>query len=310
MVLPVSCWQSPTPKALTIGIKRHGSRGSAVTELISLIVSTYNRPDALGAVLRSLSRQTDKDFEIVVADDGSGPQTRELIGGWMQKAGVPLRHVWQEDRGFRLAEIRNRAIAASVGDYLIFLDGDCIAPPDFVAAHRGLAEGGYFVGGNRVLLSEKLTGEILSNNLEPEGWGLGRWAMRRAYGDINRVLPLLRLPLGPLRKRLSREWEGVRGGNFAFFRANLDRVDGFETSFVGWGLEDSDIVIRMIRAGVKRKDGRFATGVLHLWHPEADRVQLPANQARLDELIASKRVRAVRGLSSLETERGAVAVAQ
>jgi len=281
-----------------------------VTELISLIVSTYNRPDALGAVLRSLSRQTDKDFEIVVADDGSGPQTRELIGGWMQKAGVPLRHVWQEDRGFRLAEIRNRAIAASAGDYLIFLDGDCIAPPDFIAAHRGLAEPGYFVGGNRVLLSERLTHDILMNNLEPEGWALGTWAMRRANGDINRLLPLLSLPLGLLRKRLSNEWQGVRGGNFAFFRADLDRVDGFETSFVGWGLEDSDIVIRMIRAGVKRKDGRFATGVLHLWHPETDRVQLPANQARLDKLIASKRVRALRGLSSLEPERGAIAAAQ
>jgi glycosyltransferase involved in cell wall biosynthesis len=280
-----------------------------VTDLISLIVSTYNRPDALGAVLRSLSCQTDRNFEIVIADDGSGPQTREVIESQMPKGGAPLKHVWQEDRGFRLAEIRNRAITVSAGDYLIFLDGDCIAPPDFIAAHRALAEPGYFVGGNRVLLFEKLTRHILTNNLEPEGWSLGTWAMRRANGDINRLFPLLSLPLGPLRMRLSDQWEGVRGGNFAFFRADLDRVDGFETSFVGWGLEDSDIVIRMIRAGVKRKDGRFATGVLHLWHPEADRGQLPANQARLDDLIASNRVRALCGLSALEEER-AVAVAR
>jgi glycosyltransferase involved in cell wall biosynthesis len=280
-----------------------------VTELISLIVSTYNRPDALDACLRSLSHQTDKNFEIVVADDGSGPETREFVKSWTVKSGVPLKHVWQEDCGFRLAEIRNRAIAASAGAYLVFLDGDCITPPEFIAAHRALAEPGYFVGGNRALLSEKLTREILTNNLEPEGWGLGTWAVRRANGDINRVLPLLSLPLGPMRKRLSGEWQGVRGGNFAFFRADLDRVDGFETSFVGWGLEDSDLVIRMIRAGVKRKDGRFATGVLHLWHPEADRAQLPANQARLEELINSNRVRALRGLSALEEER-AVAVAR
>ena len=279
-------------------------------DLISLIVSTYNRPDALGAMLRSLSRQTDRNFEIVVADDGSSPETRELIEGWTTKASVPLKHVWQEDRGFRLAEIRNRAITACAGAYLIFLDGDCIAPPDFIAAHRALAEPGHFVGGNRVLLSEKLTRDILINNLEPEGWGLGTWVMRRAKGDINRMLPLLSIPLGPLRRRLSDRWLGVRGGNFAFFRADLDRVDGFETSFVGWGLEDSDIVIRTIRAGVKRKDGRFATGVLHLWHPEADRAQLPANQARLDELIRGNRVRALRGLSALEEERGAVAVAR
>src|SRR5215212_3540345 len=139
MVLPVSCWRSPTPKALTIGIKRHGSRGSAVTELISLIVSTYNRPDALGACLRSLSRQTDRNFEIAVADDGSGAETRDLVKSWTANSSVPLKHVWQEDRGFRLAEIRNRAIVASAGDYLVFLDGDCIARPDFIVAHRRLA---------------------------------------------------------------------------------------------------------------------------------------------------------------------------
>jgi glycosyltransferase involved in cell wall biosynthesis len=275
---------------------------------ISVIVSTYNRPDALGACLRSLGRQTMMSFEIVVADDGSGLATRDVIDMWTPRLGVLLRHVWQEDRGFRLAEIRNRAIAASTGAYLVFLDGDCIAPSGFVAAHRALAEPGYFVGGNRVLLSRALTEDILAKHLEPERWGFADWARRRARGDINRLLPLLSLPLGPLRKRLAAEWEGVRGGNFAFHRADLERVDGFETSFTGWGLEDSDIVIRMIRAGVRRKDGRFATGVLHLWHPEADRSRLSANEARLDELIKSDRVRALSGLSALTYERAAVAV--
>ena len=275
---------------------------------ISVIVSTYNRPDALGACLRSLGRQMDKNFEIVVADDGSGPATRDAIDSWKPKLGIPLKHVWQEDRGFRLAEIRNRAIAASSGDYLVFLDGDCIAPPSFVAAHRALAERGFFVGGNRVLLSRSLTEEILANELEPERWSLASWARRRVRGDINRLLPLISLPLGPLRKRLAAEWEGVRGGNFAFHRADLERVDGFETFFTGWGLEDSDIVIRMIRAGVQRKDGRFATGVLHLWHRDADRWRFADNRARLDELIRSDRVRALGGLSALSHERAAVAV--
>src|SRR5205085_7960352 len=190
------------------------------------------------------------------------PRTREVINNWNPKIELPFKHVWQEDRGFRLAEVRNRAIAAGAGSYVIFLDGDCVARPDFIAAHRRLAEPGFFVGGNRVLLSQALTEAILASNLEPEGWGFEAWAVKRARGDINRLLPLLSLPLGPLRKRLAEEWDGVRGGNFAFFRADLDRVDRFETSFVGWGLEDSDIVIRMIRSGVKRKDGRFATGVL------------------------------------------------
>ena len=277
---------------------------------ISVIVSTYNRPDALNACLRALGRQTDKDFEIVIADDGSGPATRDVVGTWKAKLSVPLAHVWQEDRGFRLAAIRNRAIAVSAGSYLVFLDGDCIAPRRFVTAHRALAEPGVFVGGNRVLLSRSLTEQILANSLEPERWGLVSWGRHRARGDINRFLPLISLPLGPLRKRLATEWEGVRGGNFAFHRADIERVDGFETAFTGWGLEDSDIVIRMIRAGVRRKDGRFATGVLHLWHPEADRSRFAANKTQLAELITSDRVRAVSGLSSLTHERGAVAVDQ
>jgi glycosyltransferase involved in cell wall biosynthesis len=272
---------------------------------ISVIVSTYNRPDALGACLRSLGRQTVGNFEIVVADDGSGPATRDVIGAWKGKLGIPLTHVWHGDRGFRLAEIRNRAIAASASGYLVFLDGDCITPAHFVAAHRSLAEPGFFVGGNRALLSRGLTERILANNLEPERWGLASWARRRARGDINRLLPLMSLPLGPLRKRLATEWEGVRGGNFAFHRADLERVDGFETAFTGWGLEDSDIVIRMLRAGVRRKDGRFATGVLHLWHPEADRSRFAANRSQLAELITSDRVRAVSGLSALTHERAA-----
>ena len=269
---------------------------------ISVIVATYNRPDALGACLRALGRQTAKDFEIVVADDGSGPATREAIATWKARFGVPLTHVWQEDRGFRLAEIRNRAIAASNGDYLVFLDGDCIAPPGFVTAHRSLAEPGCFVAGNRALLSRSLTEEILANNLEPERWNVLSWAQHRMRGDINRLLPLISLPLGPVRKRLATEWEGVRGGNFAFHRADLERVDGFETAFTGWGLEDSDIVIRMIRAGVRRKDGRFATGVLHLWHPEADRTGLSQNEQRLGDVLAGNRILASKGLSALREE--------
>src|ERR1044071_4104303 len=104
------------PRAHTTGIRRRGLRGSAVAD-ISVIVSTYNRPDALGACLRSLARQTDKNFEIVVADDGSGPATLDVIKAWAAESGVPVGHVWQQDRGFRLAEIRNRAIAASRGAY-------------------------------------------------------------------------------------------------------------------------------------------------------------------------------------------------
>jgi len=269
-----------------------------VNDLISVIVSTYNREDALDAVLRSLSHQTDRHFEIIVADDGSGPATAGVVRAWAAKAAVPVRHVWHEDRGFRLAEIRNRAILASTGAYVIFIDGDCIARPAFVAAHRGLAESGWFVTGTRILLSPDLTSRILKQGLEPESWGLPHWLVRRARREVNRVTPLMELPLGAVRKATAARWRGARGSNMAFWRKDLEQVDGFDTSFQGWGREDSDIFIRLIRAGIGRKDARYATGVLHLWHREADRSALAENERQLDEVLHAERVTARRGLST------------
>jgi glycosyltransferase involved in cell wall biosynthesis len=274
-----------------------------MAELISVIVTTYNREDALGAVLRSLSRQTEERFEVIVADDGSGPATGAVVETWRASMRVPLRHVWQEDHGFRAAEARNRAICASAGSYCIFLDGDCIARPDFVAAHRGLAEPGYFVTGNRVLLSPTLSERILAGGLEPESWGLRGFLAQYWHGDVNRVAPLIGLPLGPLRKLGARRWQGARSCNVACFRDDLARVDGFDAAFTGWGLEDSDLFVRLVRSGVRRKDGRFATGVLHLWHPESERSRLPNNQAKLDLILRGDRLRAVHGLSALDADR-------
>jgi glycosyltransferase involved in cell wall biosynthesis len=272
-----------------------------VNELISVIVSTYNRDDALYAVLRALSHQSDRNFEIVVADDGSGPATARVVREWALRTALPIKHVWHDDRGFRLSDIRNRGIRESAGIYLVFLDGDCIARPDFVARHRRLCEAGWFVTGTRILLSPELTDRILGERLEPEWWGLARWLPRRARGELNRFAPLLNLRLGAMRKLTARRWRGARGSNMAFWRADLEKVDGFDASFSGWGREDSDLFIRLIRAGVRRKDGRFATGVLHLWHPEADRSRLAENDRQLDEVLNSTRTLARRGLT-LATE--------
>jgi glycosyltransferase involved in cell wall biosynthesis len=270
-------------------------------DLISVIVSTYNRADALDAALRALSRQSDRHFEIVVADDGSGPATRRIVDDWAARASVPVKHVWHEDRGFRLAEIRNLGIRASAGRYLVFLDGDCIARRDFVDAHRRLAETGWFVTGNRILMSRELTEQVLlkgnAPGLEPELWGLAEHLSLRSRGGLNRLAPLFHLPLGGIRKRRARRWSGASGSNMAFWREDLDAVDGFDAAFKGWGREDSDIFIRLIRAGVRRKDGRFATGVLHLWHREADRSGLDANERQLAEIIEGDAVKARRGLS-------------
>jgi glycosyltransferase involved in cell wall biosynthesis len=278
-----------------------------VGDLISVIVATYERADALDAVLRSLACQTDHDFEVVIADDGSGTETAQVAKIWSGQMPVPLRHVWHEDLGFRLAEIRNRAIRVSKGTYCVFLDGDCIVRQNFVAAHRRLAQRGWFVTGNRVLLSPAFTQLVLRNRLDLHRWGLGRWIRARLLGRVNRVAPLIRLPLGPLRKLDATRWRGARGSNMAFWREDVERVDGFDAAFNGWGREDSDIFARMIRSGVLRRDGRFATGVLHLWHAEADRSRLADNERQLNEALQGGRVRAVRGLSSLieDTKRAA-----
>ena len=280
-----------------------------MADLISIIVSTYNREDALAAVLRSLARQSERDFEVLVADDGSGTATARVVTDWAARMPVPLRHIWHPDRGFRLAEIRNRAIRASAGTYCVFLDGDCITRSEFVAAHRRLAEPGWFVTGNRILLSRELTERVLRVGLEPEQWRLANWLAERAQRHVNRFAPLLDLPLGVLRRLRARRWRGARGSNMAFWRADLDKVDGFDAAYSGWGREDSDIFIRMIRAGVRRKDGSFATGVLHLWHPEADRARLADNERMLADLIDGPRVRARQGLSRVIEETSATVVA-
>lgn len=265
--------------------------------LISVIVTTYNREDALDAALRALANQSDRNFEIVIADDGSRPDTARVIESWRTRLPLPLKHVRHEHDGFRGGEIRNRGIRASAGETCIFLDGDCLAGADFVAAHRRLHEPGWFVTGNRILLSRELTDAVLTRGWRPETWNFAMLLQQRLRGGVNRLLPTLRLPLGPLRKLRRDSWENAQTCNLAVAREDLDRIDGFDCAYTGWGLEDSDLVVRLLHAGVRRKDGRFATGVLHLWHPQNDRSQLPANRARLDEVIGGDRVRALRGLS-------------
>jgi len=271
-----------------------------VAELISVIVTTFNREDALDAVLRSLARQIDRDFEVIVADDGSGAGTARLVDSWKPKFGLRLEHVWHADRGFRAAEIRNRAIMAARGSYCIFLDGDCIVRPDFVGMHRRLAEPGGFVTGNRVLLSPDLTKAVLREKQTPETWSAARWLAERWRGGVNRLSALLHLPLGFLRRIRQHAWQGARSCNLAIWRSDLDRVDGFDADYSGWGKEDSDIIVRLLHAGVRRKDGTFATGVIHLWHAGADRSQLVENEIKLGKVIAGDRVRAQRGMSALK----------
>jgi glycosyltransferase involved in cell wall biosynthesis len=236
---------------------------------VSVIVTTHDRHDALAAVLLGLAGQNSRNFEVVIADDGSDPDASALAETF------GANHVWHPHRGFRAAAIRNRAVEASSGNYLIFLDGDCVPRPSFVKRHRSLAEAGWFVAGNRALLSQKATFQVLSS----DGRLPDNWLLRRLCGDIDRLSPLLTFPIP--RKMDPGRWTGAQSCNLGMWRSDFERVGGFDEAYEGWGYEDSDLVVRLIRDGVRRKDGRFSTGVVHLWHPPRDRTASGRNYNRL-----------------------------
>lgn len=256
---------------------------------IAVILTTYNRPDALSAALEGYLAQSDRDFELIVADDGSTDETRKVVLSYQRRAPFKISHVWHEDRGFRAAAIRNRALEKTAADYIIFSDGDCIPLPEFIRGHRRLAERGWFLVGSRILLNEAFTHHILTERHPAHIFSKGQWLRARWRGDINRLLPLLPLPLfPPLRKLAAHRWQGVMTCNLSAWRQDLCRIKGFDESYCGWGLEDSDLTVRLIRSGIRRKSARFATAVLHLWHRENPRTDLKENRQKLDELLHSE----------------------
>ena len=254
---------------------------------ISVILSTYNRPDALEMVLRSLEAQTCEDFEVIIADDGSRDDTREMILQFQSASKLIVKQVWHEDDGFRAAAIRNKAVAASEGEYLVFLDGDCMVFPDFLAEHARLRAPDRFTTGNRILLNRSFTEDVLSRQLPLYKWTFAQWFMARFKGQTNRLLPLLRLSLGFLRKLTPRKWHGVKTCNLGVWRQDFFDVNGFDESYQGWGYEDSDLVIRIMNKGVFRLEGRFAIPVMHLWHPLNHSPSTNDNLQRLHTVLKS-----------------------
>lgn len=266
---------------------------------IAVIVTTYNRADAIAAVIKSYFDQTDQNFELIVADDGSTQDTMDVVNTLREQAPFRIKHVWHPDKGFRAAAIRNRAIAVTKADYVIFTDGDCIPLPTFVERHRELAEPGWFSVGNRILLSERFTPKVLSQDIPVHRWSRREWLGARLRGDVNRLLPFARLPnRWPLRHLPKKRWQGVKTCNMATWRSDLLTVNGFDESFSGWGLEDSDIAVRLINAGVYHKSAHYAAPVIHLWHHENPRDNLTRNRELLDEVIRSGRVAAKVGIEN------------
>ncbi|MBM5574540.1 glycosyltransferase family 2 protein [Deefgea sp. CFH1-16] len=271
---------------------------------ISIIVTTYNRPKALNLVLAGLARQKTTspiEWEVLIADDGSKNDTFALIQSWQSHFPCALHHVWHEDLGFRAGAIRNRAAAQSQGDYLVFLDGDCVPMPDFLQQHAMLVETTWYVAGNRILLSEAFTATLLEqpDAINIMDWSIWQWFTAKLSGKTNRAWPCLRLKLADARKKRRTRWEVVKSCNLGVWRADFIAINGFDESFSGWGHEDSDFAIRLLRLGVGIKDGRFAVPVLHLWHRENDRSKQAENWKKLEETLKSTHIEAKIGLKSL-----------
>lgn len=275
--------------------------------LVSVIVSTYNKPDYLALTLRSLRAQTDRDFEVIVADDGSDERTKCVVKCEEKFIDLTTKHVWHPKQGFRLAAIRNRAVEAASGQYLIFMDGDCLAPPDFVATHRRLAEAGWHVIGQRVLLSRSFTHRILQKFSDDQDeipfikWNLAYFALHYCGRSVNRLLPFVKLPLCSYRTHAPRSWDRVRGCNWAMWTADYKSVFGSDEAFEGWGAEDTDLAVRLYNRGIRAKLGTCASYVLHLWH-EANHnsVNGERKEALIQERIQSGTFMPERGLSTLK----------
>ena len=247
------------------------------SDLVSVVITTYNRSDALLAVLKGLASQTDSNFEVVVADDGSRMEHRQQILESSLAKKLRIVHFWHPDVGFTASRVRNRGVSLSKGRYLVFLDGDCVPEVDFIAQHRVIAQSGYLVNGSRALLSAELTNDVVTDHVNIVGCSWLFWLHQRILGRVSKLTGVFRFPDGKYRTKKAFSFRGIRSCNMAMWRSDFLKVDGFDESFVGWGHEDTDLVLRLHHAGIDRKNGFCATEVFHLWHKEASRDQESQN---------------------------------
>ena len=255
----------------------------------TLIISTYNRPDALRRVIESALNQIRVPDEIIIADDGSGFKTKETIKSLQKISKTPILHAWQSDEGFRAAMARNRAIALSSAEYLILIDGDMILHPYFMYDHLILAKEGSFLQGGRILLSAKQTKKMLQTP--------STFPSLFSSGISNRP-NTLRLPFLAklIAKKSSQSYRGIRTCNFSLFKRDILRVNGFDNRFIGWGREDSELTARLFHSGIHRRDLKFCALTAHLYHPKAPRKYLAENEQRLERTLRLRSTRATDGL--------------
>lgn len=250
--------------------------------LTCLVISTYNRPDALELCIQSVLIQTVLPAEVIIADDGSKEDTLQLINHYQQRFPIPLHHVWHEDTGFQLAKIRNKAIASSVSDYIIQIDGDLILDPHFIEDHLSISEKNYFVRGSRISLNEKVTRDILEKHILPSATFI-----RSKNGfSLNALrIPILKSIFRYRYQTTGRKRFIVKGCNMAFWRNDFIKVNGYNEAFSGWGHEDVELCVRFLNAGINKQSLKFSGIVFHLFHIENSRNDEEKNYAMFEMAI-------------------------
>ncbi len=239
---------------------------------ISLIITTYNRPDMLRVCLESVQRQCLMPDEVIIADDGSTDETRQLIDGIRAEFEIPLKHVWHEDKGFRRAAILNAATReANDADFIIYIDGDVILHEHFIDDYARMAEPGYYIFGRAVYLNKSISEAIIRGEiLRPSFWQAGV-----AHRENMLYLP----KLSWLTERYKRSKVYGGGRNFGTWRFDIIMVNGYDEDYEGWGYEDNDLIIRLRNTGLISKAAKFQAIEYHLWHKKR-----PANNTNIQIL--------------------------
>ncbi len=254
----------------------------------SLIISTYNWPEALELVLESIRKQVVLPDEVIIADDGSTDHTKAMIHAFQRDFPVALHHEWIPDNGFRRSVILNKAYARAKGAYLIQLDGDSIVHPYFVKDHLDFAKEGSFVQGSRVLIDEKQSRKVFGQKQINFYW--------TSKGIKNR-LNAMRIPtLRTLIVKEESSIKGIRGSNMAFWKSDLESVNGYNEEMIGWGREDSELAARFVNLGLKRRKLKFGAIQYHLYHKEESRDRLNINDEILKKVIDDEITRCEKGL--------------
>jgi glycosyltransferase involved in cell wall biosynthesis len=255
---------------------------------ISLLISTYNWPEALDLVLLSVEKLTAKPDELLLADDGSTPETTNLINAFKKRSSIPVNHVWHQDKGFNRSAILNKAIAQSTSDYIIQTDGDCILHPSFVKDHKSLAKKNRYLFGSRVSINEKVSPRLLLDK---------KITFNFFSSGVNKRLRAIRIPLFSIffkpKKDLSKK---IRGCNISYWKKDFVSVNGYNEDMTGWGREDSELITRMINKGCIGKRVRYCGLIYHIWHPPASKASFNKNDQIQKDATLNKTIRCENGI--------------